>query len=227
MSTSKKQSLSAREKLLLPLALAIIFVVLYGAARLRPGLAQIKQLKQELSTAIQGQETLNWPSNSNSDTAVLRQEISQLSKTRLEEIARLSKNEATLADVTTSSELQSLRIQISALAREHEIRVIKNVPYDSDYDDSGVPSSLIRLSDAPLNPRRQQAPIIQEYFQLMYARPLQKLELSATYAALQQFIDSLAELEHRVNVVSFELKMDKNLDELAQPRLSSQLVIAL
>lgn len=227
MPKTKNHSLSQREKLLLPLALTVIFVVLYGAARLRPGLAKIEQLKKELSTAVQGRETLSWPSQTNSDTAILRQEISRLERTNGQLADRLAVNESSLANLATSSELQGLRIQISALARKHHIKVIKNIPHGSDNDDSRHTSSPLQLSDAPDSPTKKHAPIIHEFFQLMYARPLQELELTANYSALQQFIQSLSTLEHRVNVVSFEIKMDERSDQLTQPRLSSHLVLAL
>ena len=221
------QSLSQREKLLLPLALTVIFVVLYGAARLRPGLAKIEQLKKELSTAVQGRETLSWPSQTGSDTDILRQEIGRLEETKNQQTERLVENESRLASLATSSELQSLRIQISALARQHNIKVIKNIPYGSDNNDSRQSSSPFLLSDAPDQPSKEHAPVIHEFFQLMYARPLQQLELAATYAALQRFIQSLWSLKHHVNVVSFEIKMDDRSDQLTQPRLSSRLVLAL
>lgn len=227
MTKKNTQSLSHREKLLLPLALTVIFIVVYGAARLRPGLIKIDQLKKELSTAVQGRETLSWPSQAGSDTEILRQEISRLEQTKDQQTDRLAKNESRLANLATSSELQSLRIQISALARKHNIKVIKSIPHGSDNDDSRQSSSPLQLADAPDHPSKEHAPVIHEFFQLMYARPLQQLELAATYSALQQFVESLSSLQHRVNVVSFEIKMDDRSDQLTQPRLSSHLVLAL
>lgn len=227
MSSNKKNSLSDRERLLLPLALAVISIVLYASLRLRPGLAQLEKLKKELSTAVQGRETLNWPSQSNADTAILLKDVKRLTELKQEQINRLERNEARLADLATSSELQHLRIQISELAQKHDIRVLKNTPFNADGDRAGTSGLSLKLENAPDDPKQTQAPIIHEFFQLVYARPLQQLELSATYSGLQQFIQSLSELTYRVNVVSFEIKTDQNPDELAQPRLSSQLVLAL
>ena len=215
MPATKKASLSDREKLLLPLALALISIVLYGTLRLRPGLQQLEKLKKELSTAVQGRETLSWPSQSNADATILQKDVKRLSEIKKDELTRLQENEAKLADLTTSSELQHLRIQISELARQHRIQVIKNIPFKPDSERSGMPNLSLKLADAPEKPTQSQAPLIHEFFQLVYARPL------------QQFIHSLGELNHRVNVVSFEIKTNENPDELAQPRLSSRLVLAL
>ncbi len=227
MSSNKKKSLSDREKLLLPLALAVISIVLYASLRLRPGLSQLEKLKKELSTAVQGRETLSWPSQNNADATILQKNVRRLTEIKQEEIVRLEANEAKLADLATSSELQHLRIQISELARQHDIRVLKNTPFKPDGDRAATPSLSLKLEDAPEKPNQEQAPLIHEFFQLVYARPLQQLELSATYSGLHQFIQSLGELNYRVNVVSFEIKTDENPDQLAQPRLSSQLVLAL
>ncbi len=225
----KSQSLSQREKLLLPMAVAVIVLVLYGAFRLRPGLKQIESLRADLSKAVQGRETLTWPTQSPSDVSRLRAEIQKLETQRKNLLTTLAENEDSLASLSNSTELQSLRIQISALARQHNLTVIKNVPADGGREeDSRSPLRLrLRLDDAPSQPQQEHAPFIQEYFQLAYARPLQRLELRATYSALQQFIAALAELDHRVHVASFRIKMNDDPDAVAEPRLHSELVLAL
>ncbi len=227
MSSTNKKTLSHREKLLLPMALAVISIVLYATLRLRPGLMQLEKLKKELSSAVQGRETLSWPSQSSADATILQKDVQRLATIKQSEMGRLAANENRLADLSTSSELQRLRIQISELARQHDIKVLKNLPYKTDSDHSDASRLSLKLSDAPKEPSQTEAPIIHEFFQLVYARPLQHLELSATYSGLQRFIQSLGRLEHNVNVVSFEIKTDENPDELTQPRLSSQLVLAL
>ena len=227
MSQKKTNSLSQRERLLLPLAVAIIVGVLYGALRIRPGLGQIEKLQQDLSKAVKSRESLSWPSTKGSSADALRRELSQLEKTHEETSTALASAEAGLAEYGASPELQRLRILISELAHRNDIKVLKNVPVASANHESESASLPLRLADAPEVPRQSDAPIIHEYFQLMYARPLQHLELSATFASLRNFIGSLNELDYRVSVVSFHLKMEEETDQLALPQLRSELVLAL
>ena len=220
----KVNNLSQREKLLLPLALTVIILVVYVAARIRPALAQVAKLRQELTTEIQRRDQLAWPSQNGSNPENLRSEIHRLERDQDEQRQRLRQNEATLADITQSADLQKLRIQISALAKAHDIHVVKNLPYQSNGNDAMI---AIDLDQSPKDFTPLVAPIVHEYFQLTYARPLQQLELRATYAAIQGFIRSLTRLEQQVNVVSFHLKMEATPNQLTQPQLKSSLVLAL
>lgn len=220
----KVNNLSQREKLLLPLALTVIILVVYVAARIRPGFAKVAKLRSELTTEIQRRDQLTWPSQNGSKPESLQSEIRRLEQDQDEQRKRLRQNESTLADITRSAELQKLRIQISALAKSHDVQVIKSLPYQSDGSDAAL---AIDLNQAPEKFTRLVAPIVHEYFQLTYARPLQHLELRATYSAIQGFIQSLTRLERQVNVVSFQLKMDATPDQLTQPQLKTSLVLAL
>lgn len=223
----KTKKLSNREKMMLPVAVAAVSLYLYGVGRVRPGLLQVQNLKKDLAEEIQNLQTISWPTQTGSNADTIRSEIERLRRETESKRQRLADCEDSLARIDSATELQALRIEISDLARQHEIVVLKNAPTDGPERIGGKDSLAIDFRALPEAVLPSHAPFIHEYFQLMYARPLQELELVASYGSLSAFVEALGKLEHKVTVLSFQLKLSGSAPGIGQPRLHSQLILAL
>ena len=212
---------------MLPVAVAMVSLYLYGVSRVRPGLLMVQDLKKDLAEEVKNLETISWPTQTGSNTKSIRQEIERLRLATESQSQRLSGCEDMLADIDSATDLQALRIQISNLARQHQIVVLKNAPTDGREGSGGKDMLPIDLRALPEEVLPVHGPYIHEYFQLMFARPLQELELVAPYGALSAFVDALGALDDKVSVPSSQLKMTGSAPGIGKPRLHSQLILAL
>lgn len=230
MRNSKQSNLSEREKLMLPTAFAIIALVLYGAFRWKPANQSIAELKTELTSAIQGRDGLKFPSLDPQNAAELKPQLESLEEALKVTSEALERSEESLVNIHKGSSFQSLKIQISSLAQESGLTIIESVPYGSEKKSRSGNNLYIEPSRAPASKAPSSAPVIHEFFQTLYARPLQVMTVQSTFSALLNFVNGLDSLSWRVTLVSFDIEADiqdqQSVESLSPPKLTSNILLS-
>ncbi len=230
MPNQKQSNLSEREKLMLPTAFAIIALVLYGAFRWKPANQSVLDLKASLTTAIKGRDNLKFPSQDHQNAAQLAAQLKSLEEALEKTSADLSKSERSLVDTRKGSDFQSLKIQISTLAQKNGLTIIETVPYGTEKKSRIGNALYIDPSGAPSSEEATSAPVIHEFFQTLYARPLQIMTVQSTFSALLSFVNGLDSLSWRVTLVSFDIEADiqdhQSIESLSPPLLTSNILLS-
>lgn len=231
MKANRTSQLTLREQLMLPAAFVIAIVVLYGTARLKYANRAVQELKDQHTQAINTRASLQFPKASPHDASALRNRLQQLNQELATANDRLQTGQAQLADPTDGNQIQNLKIEISSLAQDNGLTIVETIPYDSDAADrsqivanySGDPRTIPSPDDLGA------APVIYEYIQLLYARPLQMMTVQSSFAELLRFISGFDSLSHQVTVVNFEIQADikkETEDAASTPLLTSRLLVA-
>ena len=184
MPNQKQSNLSEREKLMLPTAFAIIALVIYGAFRWKPANQSIVELKTSLTSAIKGRDNLKFPSQDHQDATQLETRLATIEEALEAASENLNRSEQSLVDVRKGADFQSLKIQISTLAQENGLTIIETVPYGTEKQRRTGNTLFIDPSEAPSYEAPSSAPVIHEFFQTLYARPLQIMTVQSTFSAL-------------------------------------------
>ena len=231
MKSSKPSKLTLREQLMLPAAFAIAIIILYGTVRLKSANQALQDLKTQHTQAINTRASLQFPQASPHDSSALRNRLNQLQKQLAETNERLQTGQSRLADPTNGNEIQNLKIEISTLAQDNGLTIVETIPHETD---SANRSQIVENYSGDLrtipSPRDlSTAPIIYEYIQLLYARPLQQMTVQSTFAELLRFLNGFDSLSHQVTMVNFEIQTESKADEnntRSAPVLTSRLLIA-
>jgi hypothetical protein len=229
MAKQKQSNLSEREKLMLPTAFAVIIIVLYGAFRWKPANKEIVELKTSLTSALQGRDKLQFPNNGHLDATQLQGKLDRLKAELKKAGDELNRVEETLVDANTGAEFQSLKIQISTLAQDSGLTIIETVPYGTGSKGQSGNVFYVDPSRTPDPSATNSAPVIHEFFQTLYARPLQIMTVQSSFAALLRFVHGLDALSWKVNLMSFDIEADyqahHSIESLGPPKLTSNLLL--
>lgn len=229
MPTAKQNSLSEREKLMLPTAFAIIILILYGVFRWRPVSAEFVDLQKELSSALKGREKLQFPAGKHTSVEQLKKRFEQV-RTELKQTGEsLAQAEESLVDLD-SNHFQRLKIQISDLAQSSGLTIIESVPYGTNGKGSSSSSYFADPERTPEPSALTSAPVIHEFFNTLYARPLQIMTVQSSFTALLRFVHGLDSLQWRVSLMAFDIEADvqdqQSIQSLSPPKLTSNLLLA-
>ena len=229
MPAAKHNTLSEREKLMLPTAFAIIILVLYGVFRWRPASADLGDLQKELTSALKGRESLQFPAGKHTSVEQLKKRFEQVRSELTQAGENLDKAEDSLVDLE-STHFQRLKIQISDLAQTSGLTIIESVPYGTNGKGSSSASYFADPERTPDPSALTSAPVIHEFFNTLYARPLQIMTVQSSFTALLQFVHGLDTLSWRVSLMAFDIEADvqdqQSVQSLTPPKLTSNLLLA-
>lgn len=230
MAKKNQPTLSEREKLMLPTAFAIIVIVLYGAFRWKPANKEIAELKTNLTSALQGRDKLQFPNTDHLDAKQLQTKLDKLKAELKKAGDELNQIEGILVDANKGADFQKLKIQISTLAQDSGLTIIETVPYGTGKSGQAGNVLYVDPSRTPIPDSTNSAPVIHEFFQTLYARPLQIMTVQSSFTALLRFVHGLDGLSWKVNLMSFDIDADyqahHSVESLAPPKLTSNLLLS-
>lgn len=231
MPNHKPAGLSEREKLMLPTSFAVIILVLYGVFRFKPASDSVGELKEQLAKAVKGRETLEFPNNRHLSVPELKTKLESL-RAQLEQTdTALTKAEANLVDLDDSSKFQNLKIELSDLAHASGLTIIESVPYGIDGKAKASRNFYVDLDRIPDPTVANSAPVVHEFFQTLYARPLQIMTVEASFMGLLRFVHGLDALSRQVCLMSFDVSAEvqdqRSIQSLDPPRLRANIILVM
>ena len=223
----KSAGLSEREKLMLPTAFVVIALVLYTAFRWKPANAAIVELQKELTTAIQGRESLSFPNPQNLTPKELQSQLDELTELLSSTEGELEAAHEALVDIDDEEALQNLKIQISTLAQESNVTIIDSVPAELNSRSSSMVNDIIDRTTTLDPDSRHSAPVSHELFQHLYQRPWQQISMRTSFTGLLNFARGIQALDWQVTMVGFDIKTEGDTSDFGPPQLAATLLLAL
>ncbi len=211
-------SITDREKGLLILAAVVLLATFYYAGRIKPQMANLKALTEEVSGLEQKVDGTRPPRYSGDPEAAKKQledANAKLEQARQSFDALIKKH----VDENSPQELEGLMLEILTLANAKHVTVDNSGAYTGSIADFGIAT-------------KEELGHLQTGGRPFPFRPLRNLSLSGDYPHIRNFVKELPQLRHEVYVLRFSIKADggkaQDPKTSAQPRpLRAELVLAL
>jgi len=194
------KAFTRRESGLLILVFLSAVVIGYPQFRYKSLKAGLQDVESRTKASNAKLKNVDWPKEPNQTPAEINAELTKAKSLLQEARKRLDTKEARLVSQEDVLDVQELRVKISALARENGIRIKQNIPLKERKKDSekGSEKGTAKAEGRLLEQLKSGDP---------YSRPLQELQMTATYSRLRQFLKGLNGLSHAVSVVWFEIQV--------------------
>jgi len=220
------QNLSQREKIMLMLLCLVLFGTGYALLRYQPVQAEIQRLEKQTADAQKKYQATKVPKEPSEDRLTLERQLAAIEEevtARMIEVDRLEQQYVPLEDVEAR---QGLKVNISMLAKKHQVRIRENVPYDPK-------RARLGSSRSSRGARMVGQPSDSSYISRFlkgnpYKRPLLRISTESSYFGLRRFLEELTHLPWRVTIAQFSLEATTSTDpESSAQEISSTLVLAL
>ncbi len=212
------KDLTRRESMLLILVFLSAIVIGYPLFRYKALKVALQNVESRTEEANAKLKNVEWPKEPNQTTEEINAELVKAEEMLQEARETLNAKEAHFVSQEDVLDVQELRVKISALARKNGIRITKNIPLREKVEGSEKASEK--------GPQKAKGRLLQ---QLKagdpYSRPLQELQITATYSRLRQFLKGLNGLSHAVSVVWFDIQVAPTAGR--ETLLSVTLILAL
>ncbi len=185
---------SARERVLLSVLVFAVAAGVYSMARLKPLQTDMAVLQEQLTTSRDNLSKAKPMRPGNRETAKLRQEIEQFKAQVTQEQSTLEGFKHSFIDLSRNDAVASMRKQITRLADDHGLRLMKIHASSMD---------LTRLAKPPKGAGNE------EQYELL-ERQLFDISLQGDFYTLHQFVEQLKSLPHAVVITRLNLERDSD-----------------
>lgn len=221
------KSLSQREQIMLVVLSLVLLGTGYGLLRYQPAQAEIMKLEKQTANSKKKLETIKFPKEPTKNRDSLETRLAALEEEVSAKMMELDRLEQQYIPLEDPEALQGLKVNISTLAKKHDVRIRQSLPYDpkrSRLSSSRVPRRARTFGGQPSESS------LTTSFQKgePYQRPLLRISTESAYPGLRRFMEELTHLPWRVTIAQFSLEAttSTSADSSAQ-QISSTLVLAL
>lgn len=237
----KWQQNSSRERYLVLAGLAVLVLAGYLVVRFVPRHRALTELAKQVDETRGKIQSTKLPAPPVQRPEDLRRANQQLDQQIAAAEASLAPFGRVLVPTQNPERLQSLKVELSELARRSAIRIRESVPLDSKELLRGAtpvkPAPARQAKKAlpapkvstPTRSTSSASPLWQLAAAEDDARPLLKVTMDGTFGSLRRFVLGLNRLSYKVTVLRFEVATDTRGEETlsGNPVLKATLVVAL
>lgn len=199
----------------------------YALLRYQPAQADIARLEKQTSNTQKKLATIKFPKEPSQNRTTLETQLAALEEEFSAKMIELDRFEQQYIPSEEPEAFQGLKVNISTLAKKHNVRIRESLPYDPQR--ARLASSRSPRRTRTFVGRPGESSFITRFQKgNPYKRPLLRISTVSAYSGLRRFIEELAHLPWRVTIAQFSLEATTSTStDSSTQQISSTLILAL